>query len=157
MNEETIRGNQLIADFVGHKIGKMYYDPTCTVLGEMEFSVSVKDMEYDSSWEWLMPVLIHIEKIGTYDYYPTGGKMYSRPSITVEMRNIEIYFHSKEIDYRDGFHIVVNRAGKGYKHPMYGHNVFIAFDFDKRPLIEAIWIAVVKLIELYNVYYEKKN
>ena len=105
---------------------------------------------YDESWDWLMPVVEKIVAIGTYDYFPMGTRITSRPDFRISIREIEIYFHSKTIDYKEGIHIVVNQRGEGYKHSMYGTNLFIKFDFNKDSLILAVFEAVYAFIEWYD-------
>lgn len=72
---ETIEGNKLIAEFMGssfktYKKGHIRKD-TVTVCyfddGMSPFSggVSIENLKYHSSWDWLMPV---VEKIETIDF-----------------------------------------------------------------------------------------
>jgi len=55
MDKEIIKGNKLIAEFMG-----FIYDRPCLVTGKQLFGI--EDCRYHSSWDWLMPVYIKIVK-----------------------------------------------------------------------------------------------
>lgn len=66
----TIEGNKLIAEFMGAIIAPLPFGPDyMRMTGDKPFSslmwtCSLSELEYHSSWDWLMPV---VEKIGEMD------------------------------------------------------------------------------------------
>ena len=58
--------NKLIAEFMGLKEGKKYLSPSLDApesIG-MGMYVSLDEMRYHTSWDWLMPVVEQIESLG---------------------------------------------------------------------------------------------
>lgn len=65
MTEEILKGNKLIAEFMDYKIIKNRFEKerSYTYNGDKhETSLSIKEVYYNSSWDWLMPVVEKIEK-----------------------------------------------------------------------------------------------
>lgn len=110
---------------------------------------------FSSDWNWIMEVKDAIVKLGTYDHFPAGMRATNRPIFTIEERQIEIYYHDRAIAYKDGVHIVVNTKGYGYKHPMYGNNIFTKnpFNSQKKAVVEAIWT----WLNWYSNYKKSNN
>ena len=80
MANEIIEGNKLIAEFMGwskspyeHLPNKMYKD---------DKGIHVDQLKYNSSWDWLMPVVEKVEEFG----YPTLVKSdYYRKKLDYEV------------------------------------------------------------------------
>lgn len=67
-NEEIIKLNKLIADFMGIKT-KVYSDtPTITQWNFNNSMLRENEMKYNESWDWIMPVVEKIEILG-FDIY----------------------------------------------------------------------------------------
>lgn len=64
MKQETIDGNRLIAEFMGWQSNKYPHLPKKVhqVLDGQEIGVRVENLEYHSSWDWLMPVVKRINE-----------------------------------------------------------------------------------------------
>ena len=64
-----MESNKLIAEFMGVPCDKDLYTPLCPHTGETLFIPS-SQMKYDTSWDWLMPVLkkITIGKLNPSNY-----------------------------------------------------------------------------------------
>jgi len=58
-----MESNKLIAEFMGVPCDKDLYTPLCPYTGETLFIPS-SQMKYDTSWDWLMPVVEKIESLG---------------------------------------------------------------------------------------------
>ena len=65
---EILEGNKLIAEFMGIKT-KVYSDrPSIVYYDYNGFMNSTDQMEYHSSWDWLMPVVQKIETMDSCRY-----------------------------------------------------------------------------------------
>ena len=92
--EEILEGNKLIAEFLGHKLdnNNEFDIEYVTVQGLWE-TCSINDLEYNSSWDWLMPVVdkivnhINVNKITWLTRQEIFGNLYSAIS-TVNLNNI---------------------------------------------------------------------
>lgn len=90
--QEIIEGNKLIAEFLGWKILK----------GSNRMSVYMDalyqdDLNYHSSWNWLMPVVEKIEALCNTDY-DTSVVYIADISCTIEVRINNSLEYSKEIN-----------------------------------------------------------
>ena len=54
-----MKDNKLIAEFMGVPCDKDLYTPLCPHTGETLFTPT-SQMKYDTSWDWLMPVIHRI-------------------------------------------------------------------------------------------------
>lgn len=62
--QKILEGNKLIAEFMGIET-KVYSDtPTITFWNFRNHMKKESEMKYHSSWDWIMPVLAKIEKMG---------------------------------------------------------------------------------------------
>lgn len=64
--EEIIEGNKLIAEFMGFEV---FWNDVCEFwavsdIVEKHHSKAAEDLEYLTSWDWLMPVVEKIESLG---------------------------------------------------------------------------------------------
>ena len=94
--EEIVDGNRLIAEFMGKKLQKGnfwskmlgYADEFIIINGEPKWSLS--DIPYNSSYDWLMPVVEKIEKLGisTNIHYFAGIKKHSYGMTTITYDSI---------------------------------------------------------------------
>ena len=121
--KEKMENNKLIAEFMGCKFSEDAY--------------SHGDIEYKTSWEWLMPVIEKIESLDLKEYgYKwegiDGETEYNNGSICVEIE-------------RDRCWIYMNLS----LDPMHTLNENIyRMKFDIK--LEAVYAAVVEFIEYYN-------
>lgn len=63
MKEEILEGNKLIAEFMGCEFGHGFWAGA----GDYFFpgnTATASELKYHSSWDWLMPVVEKIEKVG---------------------------------------------------------------------------------------------
>lgn len=67
--EEIAKGNKIIADFDGIKIGKDLYSWR---LGSMA-PIQESDLNYHASWGWIMPAVIKINLLGKYHFIIYGA------------------------------------------------------------------------------------
>jgi len=77
MTQEIIDGNRFIAEFMGWKFNKerkAYHIPQ--TLG-FPFKGKVEDLKYHTSWDWLMPVVEKIERLG-FDFCIMDGAIFIR-------------------------------------------------------------------------------
>lgn len=58
--EEILKRNKVIAEFDGHKINFGFNQKGILFLGE---HINEDQLKYNSSWDWLMPVVEKIESI----------------------------------------------------------------------------------------------
>tara|TARA_R110000868_G_C10667438_1_gene746302 strand:- start:63 stop:440 length:378 start_codon:yes stop_codon:yes gene_type:complete len=72
---EILEGNKLIAEFMGAKnVKDMYgllgwlYEKTPNIHSTHSLHYSDENLEYHSSWDWLMPVVEKINTIDNYEY-----------------------------------------------------------------------------------------
>ncbi len=77
--EEVIENNKLIAEFMGH-ITSDNLESVCGFRGQEIFPFA--DLEYHTSWDWLMPV---VEKIETYLW------VFSISGLKIEYATIDQY------------------------------------------------------------------
>ena len=56
-----MQDNKLIAEFMGVPCDKDLYTPLCPHTGETLF-IPLSQMKYNTSWDWLMPVVKKIEE-----------------------------------------------------------------------------------------------
>lgn len=79
-------GNKLIAEFMGHSLDdEGYYDiPQTTCQGYFDKTIPC-NLEYNSSWDWLMPVVEKIEEdFGDYlSTSITGGRCFITNHLSV--------------------------------------------------------------------------
>jgi hypothetical protein len=78
--EEIIEGNKLIAEFMGKKTTKIEYEKNESV-------VCPVPLYYDSSWDWLIPVVEKIELGARVDIYGKACKI-SQSQWTVDIAHI---------------------------------------------------------------------
>ena len=70
----TIEGNKLIAEFMGGKVEQFVwrkYEPMGVSFAEQVHGLQahlLHDLEYHTSWDWLMPVVEKIEKIDEFPF-----------------------------------------------------------------------------------------
>ena len=74
MNEEqTIEANKTIAEFMGATACKLQVKPIGVVDAYEceEWKLPIDEIEYHSSWDWLMPVVEQIEKLhdGIFSFF----------------------------------------------------------------------------------------
>ena len=132
MKQNILKGNKLIAEFMG---GKFFKDT------EMILEIKVLNpttgnyiscadkLQYHSSWNWLMPVVEKIARCQTAD---------------------EEVIYNGEDSYFDAYYPrtfgMINSTTKEY---MVRINRFPLHQ--SKSLIEATWFAVVEFVESYNV------
>jgi len=56
MKKEILEGNNLIAEFMGYNV-EFVNDERYFTLDDMLESLSDEELQYHSSWDWLMPVV----------------------------------------------------------------------------------------------------
>jgi hypothetical protein len=119
--QEIIEGNKLIAEFMGgfQKEDQMYipdHEAEC---------YKANCLAYDSSWDWLMPVVEKIENLSTP--LKTGDNFYFRMIII-----------------KDTVYIEQRNSRLSKWEPM------IYLTDTKRTKIKAVWLALVEFIKWYN-------
>ncbi len=90
MSKEIIEGNKLIAEFMKFVRGEdSYYGGMKDATGKSTFQCWVRPdghkithLYYDTSWDWLMPV---VEKIGSLSYNDSNNKF--QPSVERFLEN----------------------------------------------------------------------
>ena len=137
--KEIIEGNKLIAEFMGssfktYKKGHIRKDSVTVCYfddGMSPFSggVSIENLKYHASWDWLMPVVEKIANIPTL--YEHGLFKYM---VDVELNPItgikieDMYKRNFDFEEEEGF-------------------VFEEYKFS---FIENIWLACIEFIKWYN-------
>ena len=117
MKKETIEGNKLIALFMGEAVGSNGLLGIHQQNGDIEYEIP---LDYNGSWEWLMPV---VEKIQSIDIEPAPNYRGYRIEIVI------------------GCYVKIT----GFPMPPISKNVSIVGSD-----IEATWQAVVEFIKWYN-------
>ncbi len=121
MKEEEIEGNKLIAEFMGSVYDGVYYRFPNTERW------TIGNMEYHSSWDWLMPVIDYIDTISERN----NGLVYCQTNATS---------HTFYINYNDGR--VINN-----NFPKYNHGRHRA---EGESRIYNVFLSVVEFIKWYN-------
>ena len=70
--EDIMSDNQIIAEFMGATIGDRYVsfpDIKIKDVGMVSNNKSVEDLHYNTSWDWLMPVIEKVNMVTKYDDY----------------------------------------------------------------------------------------
>ncbi len=138
--KEIIENNKLITEFMGNTIrGNTVYFP-------MLQECKVDELEYDSSYDWLMSVVDFIEELGSYSIM--GKKLYS--TVKFLRNNVEIYFSPNQdlqlhLQFRTG---KVNNDT--WRHTMYKHHIIKQFDFKTHGKQRGLYCAIVEFIKWYN-------
>lgn len=134
--EETIRGNKLIAEFMGAEVKNETYcfhfgNPAYEIqIEEMSFE-SVKRLRYQSSWDWLMPVVEKIESL-----WISG----EQSSVTIRRNFVEIVHEVgyNNIDYAKNSNLRKDNELGG------------AFHTNNYTKIENTYKMVIEFIKWYN-------
>jgi hypothetical protein len=128
----TEEGNKLIAEFMGWESGRFENLPNkLHKIDDGELcGISIDQLEYHTSWDWLMPV---VEKIGQHHYPDFWGKQ-GKPSDANEWDDTA---YPRTFGMRDdeGNYVVRINASTLVR---------------GKTLIEATWLAVVDFIQWYN-------
>jgi hypothetical protein len=88
--KEILEGNKLIAKFMGAK-NAYRQDPESFLLPGDPCVRHSKNMYYHSSWDWLMPVVEKIEKLGYYiqiTYYKDVSCVIGEPGSGTQSVNV---------------------------------------------------------------------
>jgi hypothetical protein len=83
---ETIDGNKLIAEFMGIRRGHKYLDLDVSVEYQFELLCSASELQFNLSWDWLMPVVEKISK--NYVYYQSNDS--GKWQILIDIASINI-------------------------------------------------------------------
>lgn len=157
--EEIIEGNKLIAEFMGWELWESIFDgfgfnvdPEIIPDARNDHSNfhKINDLRFNSSWDWLMPVIEKIEELGSYQV--CGIKCYE--SITISRNLIQIYFNPEQkfllqLKLQSGeLHDDV------WKHPLYKEHIIKQFDFQKYGRLGGLFFAVIEFIKWYNEKYK---
>ncbi len=139
--KEIIEGNKLIVSFLDNKVkqiegtlNQIFLLGTNTEFVDTFWSETIK---YHSSWDWLMPVVEKIEKIG----YSTSFKTYY------------CRINSKGGNY-DNYIAWINFSDEEYsisRHLISDFDsIFLYHSKEKLTKLEAIYIIVIEFIKWYN-------
>jgi hypothetical protein len=122
--EEIIKGNKLIAKFDGGTLDGPN-SPYYYFLNKGKYE---KELLYDKSWDWLMPVVEKIAKIENFNH-PDGLLKY--------LVDIQISPTNNSIVIKDSYY-------------EYGNREFETIEFYEDDMIINIFKAIVKFIKWYN-------
>ena len=138
----TIEGNKLIAEFMGGKVEQFVwrkYEPMGVCFAEQVHGLQshlLHDLEYHTSWDWLMPVVEKISNIHYPDYW--NGR---QPDDVGEWDNCA---YPRTFGMRDS---------EGNYMVRFNANVL----YSAKTLIEATWLAVIEFIKDYNITENQKQ
>ena len=133
MDNETLEGNKLIAEFMGFIWEEKYNgyykpNPKWTALGKekswIEKIDGEKRLKYDSSWDWLMPVIdkinigLRTDCLGYVDIKATEISSYSPGCLSRKLPAFSFTLNGKR--------------------------------FNGKEKLEAVWLAVIEFIKWYN-------
>ena len=90
--------NKLIAEFMGVPCDKDLYTPLCPHTGETLF-ILMSQMKYDTSWDWLMPV---VEKIEDIECKETSTDLVGYHLYDIEIRQNVTTIHGTNIEETAG-------------------------------------------------------
>jgi hypothetical protein len=137
---DNIENNKLITEFVGNIIrDNIVYFP-------MLQECKVDELEYDSSYDWLMSVIDFIEELGSYSVM--GRKLYS--TVKFSRNNVEIYFSPNQ-DLQLHLQFITGKVNKNtWRHTMYKHHIIKQFDFKTHGKQRGLYEAIVEFIKWYN-------
>jgi len=71
INSVTLETNKLIAEFMGMEHCYRPYGNGFMEVKECGSVIELDDLEYHTSWDWLMPVVEKVNKVSGYDDYNT--------------------------------------------------------------------------------------
>jgi len=90
--------NKLIAEFMGVPCDKDLYTPLCPHTGTTLF-IPISQMKYDTSWDWLMPV---VEKIEDIECKETSTDLVGYHLYDIEIRQNVTTIHGTNIEETAG-------------------------------------------------------
>ena len=116
MNKETIESNKVIAEFMGYKlisntIGNCYSKETGWDILMIDDGNGNTDFPYNSSWNWLMPIVEKIE-----DFYVIKNKEVEFQVVSYED---EVKVIAKHLDKEWEVIVEVSANGDGKKLNIY--------------------------------------
>jgi len=148
-------GNEIIAKFMDMK----KTDGFTTSMSGLQVSATgyehngefmlLEDLQFHSSYDWLMPVIDRIEELGAYSI--AGRKVYS--SVKFDRHSVEIYFSPKQ-KYLLHLKFQPYHVDKGtWMHPMFTDHIVKQFDFSTHGKRMGLYTAILEFINWYNNSY----
>ena len=148
MNTEE---NKLIAEFMGWKVDKSISSAHFKKTGGYHLTNGTRTMasdqlQYHTSWDWLMPVVEKIEELGSYTVM--GTKCYH--SIEFTRSNARLFFSPNQ-DFQLHLELRVGKIDRDtWRHPMYKAHIIKQFAFKENKRIGGLYAIVVEFIKWYN-------
>ena len=126
-NKQILEGNKLIAEFMGLEIitdGISWFDTSYKPLGK-----------YNSSWDWIMPVVEKIEPLGF--------------SVSINNGNCSILFYNNDnyvvrTAYNEDGHFISRYLPEDYD------RYILVSEKETITKIESVWKSVIEFIKWHN-------